>query len=386
MLNLDRRRICTLGAAFVLAVALAACGGNDGAPPSGGAGQRPGGGPGGPGRPGGEGRGPSGPPIAVAVEVSALGSISSYYRATAGLEVENEATIEARVSGTVRTVLAEEGDEVKTGQSLLRIDAREYQLRLQQAEAQAEKERNRYDRAQKMFEQNLVSEQEFTTAKADLATAEAELELARLELSYTNVTAPFSGQVVRRQTDVGRPVGPGDPLFVLADVHPLLARVHVPAKEFRSLRTDQSVDLVLDSSGAPLEGRISLISPIIDPNTGTIKVTVEIDDYPPDTRPGDFAQVQIVTERRDEVLLVPKIAVVSEKGERFVYTPVDSTAVRRVVEVGFEDENSAEILRGLDPGEPVVVQGQRSLKDGAPIRVLDALTFEDDAPATTPGT
>jgi membrane fusion protein (multidrug efflux system) len=320
--------------------------------------------------------------VTVAVQAAEMGSISAYYRATASLEVENEAVIEARVSGTVREVRAEEGDEVRAGQVVLRIDPREFQLRAQQADAQADKERNRFDRAKKMFEQNLVSEQEFSAARSDLAAAEATLELSKLELSYTDVTAPFGGQVVRRTTDIGRTVGPGDPLFALADIHPLLARVHVPAKEFRSLRTDQSVDLILDSSGTLLKGRISLISPIIDPNTGTIKLTVEIDDYPPDTRPGDFAEVQIVTERRDDVLLVPKIAVVSEKGERFVYTPSDSVAVRRVVEVGFEDEDSAQILLGLDPGERVVVQGQRSLEDGVPIRILEAMTFEDDPTAS----
>lgn len=332
-------------------------------------------------RPGG-GR-PAGPPVAVAVGEVTRGSIASYYRTTASLEVENEAVIEARIAGTVEEIRAEEGDEVRAGAVVLRLDAREYALRARQAEAQAEKERNRFARAEKMFAQNLVSEEDFTSAKSDLASAEATLELARLELSYANVTAPFTGRVVRRTTDVGRTVGPGDPLFALADVNPLLARVHVPAKEFRSLRTDQQVDLVLDSSEIPLVGRISLISPIIDPSTGTIKVTVEIDDYPPATRPGDFAQVQIVTERRDDVLLVPKIAVIVEKGERFVFVPTDSVAVRRVVEVGFEDENSAQIVRGLEAEERIVVQGQRSLEDGAPIRILDAMTFAADSSAVS---
>ena len=367
-----------LGILLLGLVLCSGCGADGGAAAGSGAGR----GNGGPGRPGGGEGKPSGPPVAVAVQEAVIGSISAYYRATASLEVENEAVIEARVSGTVREVRAEEGDEVQAGQIVLRIDPREYQLRAQQAEALADKERNRFERAKKMFEQNLVSEQEFSTARSDLAAAEATLELSELELSYTNVTAPFGGQVVRRTTDIGRTIGPGDPLFALADVHPLLARVHVPAKEFRSLRTDQKVDLLLDSNATMLKGRISLISPIIDPNTGTIKLTVEIDDYPPGTRPGDFAEVQIVTERRDEVLLIPKIAVVSEKGERFVYTPSDSTAVRRVVEVGFEDEESAQILRGLDVGERVVIQGQRSLKDGAPIRILEAMTFEDEPNGT----
>ena len=95
--------------------------------------------------------------------------------------------------------------------------------------------------------------------------AEADEGLARLALSYTTVTAPFGGQVTNRLVDVGQNLSVGTPLFVMADFEPLLARVHVPSREFNRLRQDQSVDLVLDSNGLRLDGRITLISPVIDP-------------------------------------------------------------------------------------------------------------------------
>ncbi len=320
------------------------------------------------------------PPLAVATSPATAGSIASFYEATASLEAENKAEITARVSGIVGEVLVEEGQNVTKGQTMLRIDAREYRLRVRQAEALAEKERTRYARVQRMFEQNLVSEEEFSSTKNDLDNAEASLELAQLELSYTSVRAPFAGKVVARMTDIGRNVSPGDALYSVADVRPLLARVHVPAREFRSLRTDQQVSLSVDSTGDRLDGVISLVSPVIDSNTGTIKVTVEIEDYPDRIRPGDFVSVRIVTEKRDDVVLVPKESVVSEKGENFVFTVVDSAAVRRPVETGFEDDENIQITSGLDRGELVVVQGQRSLKDGAPVKVLGALRFADEAP------
>ena len=136
----------------------------------------------------------------------------------------------------------------------------------------------------------------------------------------------------------------------------------------------QAVDLVLDSSGQRLAGRIKLISPVIDPTSGTIKLTVEVPDYPADTRPGDFAQVQIVTEKREGVVLVPRGAVVTDKAERIVFTVAgngEPTAERRVVEVGFTDDENAEILSGLAAGERIVVKGQRSLKHGTPLRILE---------------
>jgi len=167
----------------------------------------------------------------------------------------------------------------------------------------------------------------------------------------------------------------GDPLFVMADFHPLLARVHVPSREFKKLKRDQQVDLVLDSSGQRLSGRIKLVSPVIDPASGTIKLTVEVPDYPAGTRPGDFAQVQIVTERRDGATLVPRGAVLTDKGETIVYVVNGDgdqpTAERRIVETGFTDDDNAQITAGLAPGDLVVTRGQRSLKHGTPLKILD---------------
>ena len=141
-------------------------------------------------------------------------------------------------------------------------------------------------------------------------------------------------------------------------------------------RPDQPVQLVVTSAGDRLSGRIDLVSPVVDPESGTIKVTVEVTDYPPSTRPGDFVEVSIVTDRHDDSLLVPRVAVVTERGQRSVYVVDGDVARQRMVEVGFEDDQDAEIVSGLDVGELVVVQGQRSLRDGQPIAILDAMDLD----------
>ncbi len=325
------------------------------------------------GTPGGAmGAAPKQPPVPVAVTAAAVGPIASYYTATATLAAEREADILARVSGVVQRLSCEEGDVVTEGSELLRIDNAEYQFRLEQAQAARGDLQSRYDRLTQMKERELVSPEEYEKVSNDLAAAKAAEGMARLNLSYTRVTAPFSGRVVGRKVDVGQTVNNGTSLFTLSDFKPLLARVHVPAKEFNKLRPDQPVDLVLESSGITLRGRIKLVSPTIDPSSGTIKVTVEINDYPDGVRPGDFAQVKIVTEQRNTSTLVPKIAIVNDRGEQVLFiSQADSTAERRVVEVGFQDDVNAEITQGLKAGERVIVKGQRSLKHGSAIKVVD---------------
>ena len=320
------------------------------------------------------GQRPDQPAIPVAVTRAVSGSISSYYRATATLEAEKEAQILARVTGVVRTLLAEEGDHVAAGDPLLEIDNDEYRYRLEQAAASTANLRSRFERMEKMMKEELATEEEFQAVRSELAGAEANVGLARLALSYTTVPATFSGRVTKRLVDVGQNLMVGDPVMVMADFDPLLARVHVPSREFNKLQRNQVVNLVLDSSETRLTGRIKLISPVIDPTSGTIKLTIEVPDYPTQTRPGDFAQVQIVTEKRDNVILVPRIAVLTDKGESVVYTltPEEKpTAERRIVEVGFTDDDHAQILSGLAVGEQVVVKGQRSLKNGSPVKVLE---------------
>jgi membrane fusion protein (multidrug efflux system) len=341
------------------------------------------------------------------VQLVSTGDIASYYHATATLEAEKQAEVLARVSGVIGSLACEEGDLVREGQELLRIDNDEYQLRLDQAAATTANLKARHDRLANMLAEELTSTEEYEAVKSELASAEADEGMARLSVSYTSVTAPFTGKVTQRLVDVGQNVNENTPLFIIADFTPLLARVHVPAKEFRKLRQDQAVQLVLDSDQKRLQGRIKLISPVIDPTSGTIKLTVEIPEYPAGTRPGDFADVHIVTERRTGTTLVPRIAVISDKGEDIVFVatgispgvaaedsnagprdPGEASAVaeRRIVEVGFTDSDHAEILSGLQPGEVIVVKGQRSLKHGDPLKILEGLgLMTAQTPATQHG-
>jgi membrane fusion protein (multidrug efflux system) len=317
--------------------------------------------------------------LPVAVQAAARGDIARHYEATATLEAEKEAAVLARVTGMVEKLLAEEGDEVQEGAPLLVVANDEYRLRLTQAEARTANLRARFERLQAMAAEQMATEEEFQTARSDLASGEADEGLARLNLSYTTVKAPFSGRVTARRVNVGQNLSVGTELFVLADFHPLLGRVHVPSREFARLSAEQPVDLVLDSDGTRLTGHIKLISPVIDPTSGTIKLTIEVDQYPPATRPGDFAQVKVVTERREGVLLVPREAVLTDNGESVLYvagalTGSEQLAERRVVELGFTDDTRAQILSGVADGEAVVIRGQRSLKHGAALKIVPAGT------------
>jgi membrane fusion protein (multidrug efflux system) len=254
---------------------------------------------------------------------------------------------------------------------LLELDDDEALLRVRQAEVQLQKAEAEHARAKSMREMGMLSDQEFEALDNDRHIRQAELDLAKLELSYTRVTSPFTGRVVRRHVDLGANVTPGTALVDVMDVTPLLALVHVPANRMGFVTPGQTVRIRLDSTGTDLEGVVRLVSPIVDPTTGTVKVTVEIRKYPPATRPGDFAQVRIVTARHADAVLVPSRAIFEEQGQSILFVVQDTKAVRRVVKPGFVDGESTEILEGVAATDLVVVKGQRDLRDGLPVEILE---------------
>jgi membrane fusion protein (multidrug efflux system) len=367
------RRLSRAAAATSLLALLvldAACGGGDGS----GAGQGGGNG----GREAGQGDSPT----HVAVVTVSRGTVVSRYTTTATLEAKNRAAVQARAAGPIEKLLVEEGDTVQEGQVLLHLEDTQARIRLQKASIALRQETTMFERQKASLNKEVITQAEYDLAQTGMEAAQAERELAEEELSFTRVRAPFAGRIVSRTVDLGQSVSVGDELFSLANFNPLLARVHVPGKEIGTLRIGQVVSIVLDSNKQPLIGHVDLISPVIDPTTGTIKVTVKIDAYPEGTRPGDFAHVTIVTEKHEEVLRVPNIAMFEDRGDQIVYVAADSVAARRVVVPGFIDDLYTEITTGLVDGEQVIVKGHRSLRDAAPIIVLEGDTRDADATAS----
>jgi membrane fusion protein (multidrug efflux system) len=363
------RRLPLLGAALVLPIL--GCGGGESR-----ARGAPGGGP--------FGEAAQAKPVSIAVERVATADIASYYTATATIEAANRAEVLARTTGVVRRILREEGDRVEAGETLLLLEDDQAKLRVMQAEANALTARSEHERKVSMRESGLLSAGEFEAVEGNRRVREAELELAKLELEHTRIPSPFEGRVVRRFVDLGANVSPGIPLFEVMDDDPLLARVFVPARRMGFLEPGQRIDIHLDSGNVEVEGVVTLVSPIVDATTGTVKVTAELRKRPAGIRPGDFAQVKIVTERHAGAVVVPSKAVVEDQGEKVVYVIADGKAVRRAVQTGFVEGDLTEIVSGLAAGEVLCVKGQRDLRDGAPVEILEGPPDLVTKPAAAP--
>jgi len=310
---------------------------------------------------------------AIPVEVSQVGTgnIAAYFSGTATLEAEGDASVVAKVGGVVKQILVEEGSYVKAEQVLAKLDDEKLAVQLAQAEANLNKLENDFRRNEELFNKKLVSAEVYQRAKFEYDSQKAAFEMTKLDHDYASIRAPISGVVAQRMIKVGNMVLPNTPTFRITDFDPLLAVLHVPEREMSKLRVGQPASLTVDAiSGVDFTGRIARVSPVVDPTTGTIKVTVEVRDPSRQLKAGMFGRVNVVHDVHTNTLLVPKGAVMAEDAESAVFVVQDSVAYRKLVKTGYVNGANIEILSGLQAGDKIVTTGQGSLKDSTKVEVV----------------
>jgi membrane fusion protein (multidrug efflux system) len=309
----------------------------------------------------------------VPVEVQPLkrAEMVAVYSGTAPIEAHEEATVVAKVGGEVRQIFVEEGDAVQAGQVLARLDGDRLRLTLAQTEANLRKLERDYKRTLELADKGLVPKSTAENTKYDLDALRAGYDSARLELSYTEIRAPINGVVSARKIKVGNTIGPNDPTFTVTDLDPLLAYVHVPEKEFRKIAPGQNAEVVVDAlGGSRFVGTISRISPTVDSQTGTFRARVEVPDPTRTLKPGMFARVNIVYERRQDALQLPRSAILDADGQQSVFVVAGGKAEQRTISTGLANGGWIEVLDGLQGSEQVVTVGQAGLKTGTLVKIV----------------
>lgn len=311
-------------------------------------------------------------PVPVETSAPVRGDVYAVYSGTAPIEAFAEADVIAKVEGEVRELLFEEGDEVRSGQVLARLDGDRLRLELNESRARLNKMQRDFERNKELREKGLLSEGDFEKLRYDLEALEASFNLASLELDYTQIRAPISGVVSERYIKVGTTIKVGDPAYKVTSFDPLVAYLHVPEREFRRIRAGQPVAIDIDAlAGQRVIASVTRVSPVVDPQTGTFKTTIEIRDEEYRIKPGMFGRMSIIYDRHENVLQIPRSAIVEDKGRQTVFVVVDGKAVRRTVETGYGNEGLVEITTGIEETDQVITVGQIGLKADAKVSVID---------------
>lgn len=317
--------------------------------------------------------------VPVETALVSRGPISAFLTFNTTLETEAMVDIYPQTTGQVEALMVEEGQIVKEGDPLLKIEDREMRVDMEESEANFEQLRRNFARTEDLFARKLINHQDYETQKNALELARLRFERAKIRHAYTTVRAPFAGVVASRESQVGARVATGTKLFSMVKLDEIVAKVYVPGRYLPIVAENQVA--IVTSEFLPdrtFKGWVKRISPVIDPKSGTFKVTVGVrGERPSDLPPGLFVSVRVITDTRPSAVLLPKRAVIYEGGERYVFAVVNDRAVKRKLAAGYEDPDSIEAVSGFEVGTPVIVLGQSGLKDGSLVRSVNK-------PAITP--
>jgi membrane fusion protein (multidrug efflux system) len=301
--------------------------------------------------------------------------------------------INSQLSGALTGVYVEEGDVVRAGQVLARMDSRELQAQLAAADAELEVARRAAERARNLHEQQIITSAEYERDEAAYRAAQASRDQLRTRVGYATIRSPIAGTVLQKLAEAGDIISGQSRLFTIADMSLMVVRVPISELDVAGLDEGDMADVTFDAlPGRAVRGTIRRIFPSADTLTRLVPVEIALSGAAArDVRAGFLARVTLRLDPREGVLMVPAGAVVENARGPAVFVVSASRASLRQVQRGGTYQGSVEIVDGLAPGDTVVVAGSATLRDGTAVRIVNpplrdapAARIPEGASAATP--
>jgi membrane fusion protein (multidrug efflux system) len=315
--------------------------------------------------------GPGGPVSVVAVTLRR----ESFARQMEGVGTAraNEAVdITAKLSNRVTAIRFREGQQVKAGEVLVEFDSEQARATLAEAEAALSDSQSQYKRSRELYATKALSEAQLDQLQAALSANQARVAGARSQLNDTIIRAPFAGRVGLRNISIGSYVSPGTVITTLDDTSVIKLDFSVPEVFLAALQ--EGLAISARTSAYPeveFKGKVSSIDSRLDPVSRAIVVRARIDNKDGRLKPGMFMTVKLM--RADSAaLMLPEEALVPEGNKKFVFVVRDGKAMRTEIETGRRRPGEVEVTAGLAEGDVIVTEGTQKVRDGAPVKVMQA--------------
>jgi RND family efflux transporter MFP subunit len=324
-------------------------------------------------------------PRAVRVKTIASRDLPVVVSAVGRLAPNREVVLSAQVSGILTRYTADVGTRVPAGHVLVQLDATDYRLALQEAEANLRSAevnlpvaQKSYRRARELLPDNVITQERYDQAEAAYASARAlvaqlttTVALARRRLEKTTITAPFGGHVSQRFVELGQRVAVGDPVMQVADMRTMRVNIHVNELDYVHVDKDDPVSVTVEAfSQSPTTGRVETIGVQADPRTNTFEIEILVDNPAFRLKAGLTARVSIQTDTIPDAIMIPQDSVLFRENRKEVFVlDANRLAEVRVVVLGRMDGSTVRILEGLRPGDTLVVTGAAYLKPGDKVTI-----------------
>ncbi len=329
-------------------------------------------------RPGSEGTAPAGvaPPaqkIPVEVATAATEELVLSIPAVGTLRSNESVQVSPEIAGRIVELEAVEGTAVAAGDPIATLDQSIYAAQIAEVQARISLSESNYERARELLARQAGTQRALDEAEAQLKADRADLLVAQALLDKTVVRAPFAGVLGLRRVSVGQYIDAGDVIVNLESIDPLKVDFRVPEIYFRQTTADQAVTVTVDAlSDEPVLGAVYAIDPLVDENGRSLVLRAQIPNDEGKLRPGLFARVELIYDRRPNALMVPEAALVPIGRSSYVYRIENSRAQLVPIEVGQRLRGRIEVTAGLAAGDVVVTAGQLRLFDGAEVTIVES--------------
>ncbi|HYL74127.1 MAG TPA: efflux RND transporter periplasmic adaptor subunit [Bryobacteraceae bacterium] len=228
--------------------------------------------------------------------------------------------------------------------------------------------------------QNVSRVEQVKGAEAQAQSAKAKYEGAQAQLSYSEIRSPIAGVIADRPLYPGEVAAAGSPLLTVVNISRIIARANVPVSQAGVLKVGQTATISQTDAAIEASGKVTVVSPAVDPNSTTIEIWVEAANPGERFKPGATVKVDIHAETIKDAVVIPTIALLpsAEGGVQVLTVSADSKAHEKKVEVGIREPDKVQILKGVDAGESVITVGGVGLEDGAQVTVKKAGEEKDD--------
>ena len=383
-------------------------------------------------------------PTPVTVETASLGAIDHVVTADAVLYPINQSNVTSKISAPVKRVLVNRGDHVRAGQLLAELESSDLTAALNESQHQYEQVQAAYqtttgatvpedrtkaqadvqgaqqafDAAKKVYDSRVALQREgalaqklVDDAKVAMVQAQAQLETAQrhlqvlnqvsqpeaikgaeaqvstakahseglaVQLSYAKVLSPISGVIADRPVYPGEMAASGAPLVTIVDISQVIARANVPVKEASSIKVGRPVRIT--GPDGDIAGKVSVVSPVVDPSTTTVEVWVQLPNPGEKLKPGGTVRVAIIAETLQNTIVVPASAILNsdEGGQKVMVVDSSSVAHERKVTIGVRQGDRVQIVGGLQDGDRVITSGGLGLDDKAKVAIQQPKSEDDD--------
>ncbi len=286
------------------------------------------------------------------------------------LAANEQVTLRPEIGGLVTQINFTEGQPVEKDAVLFKLDDVILQAELDQVKASLELSQSTYDRAAELLRRGSGTVAARDEALAQLTNDKAALALAEARIAKTVIKAPFGGVIGLRNVSVGDYVAVGDNLVTLSDIEELKVDFRIPELFLAEVATGQELTVRVDAlPGENFTGEVFAIDPQVDVNGRALVIRATLANPEGRLRPGLFARVDVVLERRPGALLLPEAALMPTKEGQTVFRVVEGVVELVPVEIGLRRKGEVEVLSGLSEGDIVVTGGQLKLRPGVPVMV-----------------